>query len=234
MRRFPAIGTPGVLVTRHVYDAAGNEYQTYHPDGTVTMSEFDALGRLLLTTHNATADGTDGNHPQRTAYKYDAAGRLTAMAAVLPDHAGGAVTEWSQINWAAADGTIQVTSFEYAAAVKKGSLEMNPAGAGWSPAYNYWTYDENGNPIAQQHDGDWMGLNESAHNGWVSKVTYPEGDWLTFAYYADGSVATRTDSKGNVFYHAYDLQGRRTKTWIDDQAYYNPTGMGEAVCPAAA
>ena len=79
-----------------------------------------------------------------------------------------------------------------------------------------------------------MGLNESAHNGWVSKVTYPEGDWLTFAYYADGSVATRTDSKGNVFYHAYDLQGRRTKTWIDDQAYYNPTGMGEAVCPAAA
>jgi hypothetical protein len=42
---------------------------------------------------NATGDGQNGNHPRRTAYKYDDKGRLTVMAAVLPNHAfleGGA------------------------------------------------------------------------------------------------------------------------------------------------
>jgi len=48
-----------------------------------------------------------------TAYCYDQeTGQLLKMAAVLPDHEGG-INKWSDINWSADDGTLQVTEIIY-------------------------------------------------------------------------------------------------------------------------
>ncbi len=182
----------GTLLTGYAYDAAGNQSAAFHPDGTVTRSEYDDLGRLVLTTENA----DDFDHPeliQRTAYDYDDSGRLVRIKAVLPTDAGGQTPQ-------------QITELEYGADV------VNSGGA----------------PI-------------SANNSFIKKVHFPsratsqpsEDDVLTFTYYSDGSVATRTDQRGIKFTHHYDELGRRVETLIDDSAWYvtPPAGQGQTLPP---
>jgi len=71
-----------VLVTRYGYDDAGRQDEVTHPDGTVTRTEYDGLGRVTLTIENATGDEA---LVRRTAYSYDAEGRLETISAVLPN-----------------------------------------------------------------------------------------------------------------------------------------------------
>ncbi|MCH7592871.1 MAG: hypothetical protein IH989_08845, partial [Planctomycetes bacterium] len=81
------------------------------------------LGLLFagaLTAADFDADGAEADK-RRTAYRYqDALGEstsvLTEMAAVLPGHAGG-IAAYDQIDWAAVDGSIQITHFGYDADV---------------------------------------------------------------------------------------------------------------------
>ncbi|MBN1490969.1 MAG: thrombospondin type 3 repeat-containing protein, partial [Phycisphaerae bacterium] len=211
--------TGATLITQYDYDEEGRQQRVWHPDGTVTEYEYDGLGRTLLVTENAGGDATDP--PRRTAYKYDngsgtnePTGQLIAMAAVLPE--SGATT-WSAITWG--DGSaVQVTTFEYGADV---------VGRNWTaPAY------DSGWAIAPTV--------ESRHNGWIKRVHVPRGGGksiLEFTYYSDGSVASRAtgtidDATGllvpnSTLYYAYDDAGRLTDVYIDDSAYYDPTGNGE-------
>jgi YD repeat-containing protein len=100
------------LITAYAYDGAGNQSAVFHPDGTVTRTEYDDLGRVLLTTENAD-EAVSFDQVQRTAYRYDDRGRLSMMAAVFPDQ----FTGYDQINWDAPNGTAQVTEFLYGADV---------------------------------------------------------------------------------------------------------------------
>ncbi len=115
-----------VHVSCYGYDGGGRQNRVWHPDGTVTAYEFDGFGRQVLVTENAAA--TAAKDRQITAYFHECAdvgegqscagSRLLKMAAVLPGHSGGAgVTAWSQIDWSATDGSLQVTQFGYGAEV---------------------------------------------------------------------------------------------------------------------
>jgi YD repeat-containing protein len=46
-----------VLVTCCGYDDNGRQDRVWHPDGTLTRTEYDRLGRVVRTTQNATAAG---------------------------------------------------------------------------------------------------------------------------------------------------------------------------------
>ncbi|MBK9121284.1 MAG: hypothetical protein IPM18_17005 [Phycisphaerales bacterium] len=225
--RLTACGLSGALAavpcTCYSYDAAGRQEYFWSADGTVTRSEYDGLGRLVLTLEDATDRDADGNY-SITAYRYDDSGRLIAMAGVHPAHfASLAAATYANINWNATsdDKTIQVTRFSYAdgsggAPVMSATWRMETdGGRHWLP--------QTGTPGAPQ---PWSAY--SGHRGWIARVDYPDGDFLAFTYYSDGAVATRTagtsvggiDELFSAFYYSYDGQGRRTDTWIDDAYYY--------------
>ncbi len=164
-----------VRTTCYQYDEAERITKVIHPDGTASTSEYDHLGRLVLKTENA-----DGDPKNITAYQYDDRGRLSKIAAVLPDH--GTVTSVDQVDFNANDGTIQVTELRYGADV-----------------------------VAEDDPSQIL----SGHEGWVSRVIFPDPDndqhttnamdrTLAFTYYTDGSVATRQDARGYRFTYDYD------------------------------
>jgi YD repeat-containing protein len=180
----PTSSTATMLVTRYEYDAAGRQSGVTQPDGSVTRTEYDGLGRVLLTIENA--DAASAAERRVTAYKYDEDGRLSHMAAVLPAHNGGAgVTQHAQVTWGATDGSLQVTEMVYGATV------------------------------VNQHDRAGV----SQHNGWIQQVKFPDRGsgqpsathTLTFTYFPDGAVASRTDALGVTFHYEYDEESRLTE-----------------------
>jgi RHS repeat-associated protein len=193
------------------YDEAGRQRDAVSADGVITRSEYDDLDRLILTTENAGDRDNDGLQ-RYTAYKFDANGRLEAMAAVMPEHFQGSAATWENINWAApiSDTTIQITRFTYDA-------EVFPAA--WDAT---WDTAGTGGWIITT-PGGWNPV--SGNNSWISRVEYPDGDALAFTYYSDGSVASRADSKGNVFIYSYDEQGQLSTVLIDDSIYYPGNGL---------
>ncbi len=199
-------------VSEYFYDEAGRQkavirlvesqaYPTVSAEH-VTEYDYDGLGRQILVQEYSTEDMS----PEKvrvTAHCYDSAGRLEAMAAILT---GWQERTGQQLAWAsAADGTVQVTKFEYGADVVDSS-----------------------------------GAKISENNGWIKTVRYPDPVTgkpkqdplpvdLTFEYYSDGSVATRTDAEGVRFRYIYDELGRRTECRVEfnttaDETYHTATG----------
>ncbi len=181
----------GALVTQYGYDAAGRQNLVIRPDGTHTATLYDDLGRVRLVTEDATDRDNDGIIV-RTAYQYDPnTGQLTAIAAVPATYAN--ITDVAGVN-------------EFF------SSAPPPAGAQITTlAYDALVYPAEPNAA-------WTA--QSAHKGWVSQVTYPDGTFLNFDYYADGKVARRTDARGVILDYDYDDLGRIADVWINDNAYF--------------
>lgn len=79
----------------------------------------------------------------------------------------------------------------------------------------------------------------SRNNSWVGSIHFPDTGTpttpgtgqpsaapdLTFTYYVDGKLATRTDARGVRFIHIYDAQGNRIRTWVEYPADYDGSGL---------
>ncbi len=183
---------PNALVTRNAYDDEGRLVETLNPDGTATHTEYDAFGRVRLTIENAL--DTDPAARLVTAHDYDDDGRLWRIAAVLPAHAGG-VTAFDQINWSAADGSLQITQLEYDGAP---------------------VVDENGAALTLHNGRVWKVYYPDPATG--QPETTPS---FTYTYLGDGLVASRTDARGNVLHYTYDELGRLTQVDVDDTAWFD-------------
>jgi RHS repeat-associated protein len=95
-------------------------------DGWVLLQAYDINDAGQIAGYGTNSTGhtnafllTPGESPpiydskRLTAYCYDQeTGQLLKMAAVLPEHEGG-ISNWSDINWSADDGTLQVTEMIY-------------------------------------------------------------------------------------------------------------------------
>lgn len=104
---FSRSGLPAkALITCFEYDPQQRLVGQVNPDGSVTRTEYDALGRVLSTTENALSNAA--NERRLTAYDYDSFGRLARI---------GAVKTGTQIDWEASDGSVQVTQLAYDADV---------------------------------------------------------------------------------------------------------------------
>ncbi|MCC7291474.1 MAG: hypothetical protein IT449_05365 [Phycisphaerales bacterium] len=194
------------LCTCYEYDDDGRQIGVAHPDGAVTRSEYDGLGRLRLTIENATA--TNSADKRRTAYKYgEASGLLDAMAAVLAQHGDGDVTVYDEIDWEEDDGSIQVTAFTYGGSVRE-IVNGQPGSAAVS---------ENPGWIAGVHYPDLDGTRE--------------GPTLSFSYYFDGAVASRADARACLFNYSYDELGRLTRVGADDSGWYGEAGNEVGYAP---
>ncbi len=194
------------------YDEAGRQDAVWHADGTVTRSQYDGLGRLRLEVENA--DDRDGDGLRRfTAYRYDDAGRVDAIAAVAAEHfADPGVPDWEAVTWDAGDPDLQITWFAYGAPL------LADSGTGES---QYFCQRLPGVPPDPNLPQLVPYLPEiGTDNSLIHRVTYPDGDELTFHYYLDHSVARREDARGNIVRYRYDERGRLVDTWIEDCRYF--------------
>lgn len=189
-------GAPDAHCTCYTYDNEGRQTAVWHPDGTLSETVYDEVGRVILTSEGR-VPGDPGAVVQRTAYKYALAAHgpgklLMAMAAVLSAYPGpytpDAIFACSDPNH------VQVTEFDYAAPIYK--MPGGPHGPYVPPDPMTWNWSL------------------------VSKVTYPNGQWLDFGYYVDGTVARRSDSRGNALRYEYDEQARLTKAYLETQTHY--------------
>src|SRR5262249_18884576 len=106
-----------VKLTGYMYDDSGRRVAVFHPDVTATRYEYDSLGALLVTTENA--DAGLRTKFRQTANVYEGV-RPTKIVAILPTHtvtSSEAPLTYAQINFAATDGTLQVTKLTYGADV---------------------------------------------------------------------------------------------------------------------
>ncbi len=183
-------------VTCYGYDEAGRQNLVIGPGGIATRTVYDGLGRVVLVIENA--DWIGGNpdpEQQFTAYRYiDTNGVLTDVAAVERDHNGGnPIAGPEDINWDAADGTLQVTHYEYGA------------------------------PVAQIDAASGTYTAVSRHNGWMSGVYSPDPDTgqpeaepsIEFTYRFDGQVASRLDARDVLLEYIYDDRDRLARIVAD-------------------
>lgn len=182
---------PDTLYTAYVYDDAGRQSEVIRSDHTVSKTEYDGLGRVVMTIENAR--DADPAKRQVTAYRFDDAGRLWMIAAVLPFHQGGAL-QYSDVSWTASDGSLQITELAYGATV------VNSGGAAISE-HNGWVRQMK---FPNRTDGQ------------------PDSNrWLHFVYFSDGSLASRTAPGGVRFRYKYDEQRRLVSISADHPSWHN-------------
>ncbi len=194
----------------------------------------DGFGRVTRCLYGAF--GTTTLPVQLTCYTYDAVGRQTKVW--HPDHST-TVTEYDELGRTLAtienaDATnaaghlepdlIQRTEYTYDTSGRV--TKMTAVVPGGVNQVTEFVYNA---PVV-----DSTGASISGNNGWIREVHFPDSatglpsstDILTFTYYSDGSVASRTDARGIVFRHKYDELNRRIETVIEDAAWYPPPASG--------
>lgn len=180
-----------VLVTRYEYDEAGRQNRVTTPDGVIAQTEYDDLGRIVLSIENAESQNLA--LVRRTAYQYDQNGRLIKIAAITPEQ--GNITSVSQVNWEATNGSIQVTSLYYGAEVVDSTHNNAISSSERLVAGVLFPNPATGQPSFQ--------------------------DFLNFSYFSNGSVARRFDSRQDLFQYEYDESERLFQTTVDDSDWYS-------------
>ncbi|MEQ8845674.1 MAG: hypothetical protein RIB58_12550 [Phycisphaerales bacterium] len=179
------VGYEHALLTAYGYDEAGNQEYVLHPDMTITRSLHDGWGNAVLVQEGITLPAFGGamTAPLRaTVHEYDA-GRLVATGTILAPHPA-ATDPVGEPVFTSADGH-QVTHIEYGADI------VRPTGTVLTPSVAVI----------------------SKNNQWISAIRMPgdeapAGPSYAYQYYADGSLATRTDARGITLYYLYDYAGR--------------------------
>lgn len=194
----PILSTAEMLVTRYEYDAVGRVNVVTQPDGSVARSQYDSLGRLTLSIEHGETDPPGGippaNERRATAYKYDAQGRLRYVAAILPTfNAGAGILSADELQWDPLQQYaehVQVTELIYG----DGAVVVDSAGTAIS-----------------------------SNRSWIQSVHYPNrtsglpdpDSSLTFTYFSDGSLASRTDALGTRFRYRYSESSQLVDIFVD-------------------
>ncbi|MDE6761667.1 MAG: PEGA domain-containing protein [Lachnospiraceae bacterium] len=180
------------------YDSMGNIETLTNPNGGVTSYRYDLNNNLtdeiigedyhVRYTYNAKdlAASKTNSRNQKTAYEYDALGRLIKQS----DEAG--VIEYA---YDANDNVLTVTETagDRVSRITRTYDRLNRITSYEDAAGNQigYTYDRLGNLV---------------------KLTYPDGKAVTYTYDKNGSIKTVTDWNNRVTVYSYDENGRLVKT----------------------
>jgi len=189
----------------------------------------DADGRVTACMH--TALGTTALPVLITCYTYDSAGRQTKVW-----HPNGTTTETVYDGLGRTLATIENSSSNDADLIQRTNYEYDTSGrVKKMTAVVPGAVNQQTEFIYDATVVDSAGGAISGNNAWIGEVRFPDAvtgepsttDILTFTYYSNGSVATRTDARGIIFRHEYDELNRRIETEIDDSAWYPPPGANQ-------
>ncbi|MEV3978206.1 polymorphic toxin-type HINT domain-containing protein [Nonomuraea sp. NPDC049758] len=202
--------------TRRGYDTMGNQTHVLDGEGRLTTSAFDRADRLTSVTGIAyTPPGGTALIP-KTAYSYDAAGRL-----VKTTDPRGAITT---AEYDALDNLVRLTDPPAAQGQTAGTwlseydllgelrATVDPTGA-----RQQFTYDDLGRQIArtafERKPATASYTTDLQYNdaGDLTKVTLPGNKVTSYTVNAAGEVTTQTDPATNATLYEYDLAGRPAK-----------------------
>ena len=215
------------VITNHVFDALGNDVESWRSHVTTTTKAdwtkrtFDGLGRVITETRLMHGPGYPGTGTTQTVvtHAYDALGRETstddAVVAGLParsyyDARGNVVRSWPE-------GT-PLPTYDEARATRtdfdiygRQTTTYEPESATVASTFTY--YADGQVKRETRADGTWT---EYAYDDGDNKVseTSPDGGGgtavATFTYDVGGRLVSETDADGAVTTHTYDLLGRET------------------------
>ncbi|MEU5869739.1 RHS repeat-associated core domain-containing protein [Nonomuraea sp. NPDC047529] len=202
--------------TRRGYDVVGNQTQVLDGEGRLTTSAFDRAGRLTSVTGAAyTPPGGTALTP-KTAYSYDAAGRLVKTT----DSRGGITTA----EYDALDNLVRLTDPSAAQGQAAGTwmseydllgelrATVDPTGA-----RQQFAYDDLGRQVTritlERKPATASYTTNLQYNdvGDVTKMTLPGNKVTSYTVNAAGEVTTQTDPATNTTTYEYDLAGRPAK-----------------------
>ncbi|MCB9844664.1 MAG: AHH domain-containing protein [Phycisphaeraceae bacterium] len=193
-----------IKLTSYEYDREGRQVAIMHPDGSRTTNVYDSLGQLVLMAENVTA--TTSSERRRTAYQYRD-GRLIKIAAILEGPSTPTNSQEVGFVFEFDDGSAQITEFRYGAEV----VQRDP---------------DTGDLTVISRNGAWIG---SVHFPDTATGQPAEDPDLSFQYYSDGLLATRTDARGVTFTHVYDALGNRVQTLADMSAWTGDTAPADRI-----
>jgi RHS repeat-associated protein len=203
-------GTTATEITRFTYDSANRPITTTAPDGSVTRTEYDALGNV-----EATVDALG----RRTEFTYDELGRQTRT-----DHPDGTfdLTGYDAENRriSSTDRASRETTYEYDPA---GRLRKTFLPDDGTPIVLEQVYDEVGRlhqSIDARGNATTFGYDDSGRRTTITDAL----NQITFAAYdPDGNQVALTDPRGNTTAFVYDAGNRLTRTVAPD-ATFRTTG----------
>jgi YD repeat-containing protein len=199
--------------TSYAYDDAGNTTVTVAPDGVVTRTRTNGLGQLVFQWENAprTIDPEGGLVPaagsRLTVNRYVGA-NLVAVG-VLLDTASVDVSwflptseiDFLELPWDE-PGKMLVSRVGYTAPV----LHIEPDRTDGTEIVSATPHSTNGEFV--------RGILYPTSAGEILSIL-PAFD-VTYTYYADGLLATRTDERGVLFKYYYDHAGRLAEVLADE------------------
>ena len=199
-RRRTVGGTTETLTWTFAYDKASRIVQTTDPDGSVTRTTYDAVGKRSTTVDRK---------GRTTSYEYDDLSRLTRTS--FPDGTTEENTydaEGRRIT--GKDRAGRVTSYEYDGV---GRLLKTTYADG---SFTTDTYDAAGRLVATRDARGNVRSQEYDAAGRRIKETDALGKVTTFTWDESGNLLTAKDARGQTTTYAYDVLGRRTRTLFAD------------------
>ncbi|MEX2460407.1 MAG: hypothetical protein WD469_03775 [Paenibacillaceae bacterium] len=204
--------------TAYIYDNAGRVKSKETPSNGIYTYEYDAVGNKL--TETKPIYGT-------TSYDYDKRDSLTT---VKEPQAKTAYTYDADLNRTSQlDGNLQLTTYDYDEQGRRLAKTVVRAGSGQD--YYEYTYDPNGNLLAEKKPG---GLTmKYAYDYMNRKIRedYSNGTWVAYTYDKTNNVLTRSDATGTILYTYYDNNQLKQATYPngDTMGYeYNLNGEKSA------
>jgi RHS repeat-associated protein len=191
--------------TDYTYDAAGNPVSVTAPSNndagtrSVTTYGYDSLGRMISVTD---ALG------HATTYAYDSLDRVTSVTLPKPSPASASdfTTRYSYDNYDSATGLVFVIATDPNGLITKqgfdcwGHLVQSIDAVGNTTTY---TYDQGILTSVRDANGNVTSYAHTSLNHWLSKTTFPDGAFESYAYFNDGQLQTRFTRSGSIAY-AYD------------------------------
>ena len=200
--------------TRFEYDADDHVTKQTDPDGRITLTAYDALGRVTAVTTDAGTQrygyDVDGNRVsstdrdgKTTYYEYDPAGRLVKVTEPT-----GAITTASYDDngnqTSVTDPKGNITRYTYDN-LNRRTVTRDAKAQEWLT-----DYDLNGNVLKETAPGGLVTSYEYDAANRLTAVTYPGTSKITYAYDANDNRTSMNDTTGTTYYE-YDELNRLKK-----------------------
>jgi YD repeat-containing protein len=191
--------------TRYAYDPLGRQTRIDYPNGTVTTTDYDALGRPILVE----SQDAQGNPIARTHYSLDAAGHRTRLSEPnrTLDYAYDALYRLTQETLTDAQGT-RTTTWSYDKVGNRLSQTLLSSPPGEEEEYTTYSYDDNDRLLTATTNGQITAYSYDDNGNTLTKSDPQEGQ-TTYTWNPDGRLIGAVTPTDTLAFQ-YDADGIRT------------------------